>query len=64
MTEKMIDVMIVALTEKMGRINSAAIISGIRTEKMTEDYKACEQMIDRLNLAKEQLASQKSMKKK
>ena len=59
--EKMIDVATKAIVEKMGRINSAAIVSGIRNEKMTDDYKACEELLNKLNKAKVELANQRSM---
>jgi hypothetical protein len=51
--EKSVDIVIDALTMKMGRINSASIISGVVTEKMRKDYSVCEKVLDLFNQAKD-----------
>lgn len=59
--ENEVDVVIDALTKKIGSINSAKIISGVTTEKMEQDYKICEKVLDVMVAAKENFNTAKTM---
>ena len=43
--EKTVDLVIDALQKKMGSINTAAILRGVRTDKMADDYAQCEKAL-------------------
>lgn len=53
--EKSIDIIIGALVKKMGELNTKSLISGVKTEKMVQDYNDCEKTLDILTKAKENL---------
>ena len=59
--ESTIDVIISAVTKRMGDINTCAIVSGIRNEKMQKDYAECEKALDVFNKAKESIERGKEM---
>ena len=59
--EKTVDLVIDALTKKMGGINTAAIVLGMRTDKMASDYAECERALDLFNKAKDSFKSAKAM---
>ena len=59
--EKTIDIVIDALAKKMSSINTAAILSGVRTDKMAEDYAQCEKALDLFNKAKDSFSAAKTM---
>ena len=59
--ESTIDVIISAVTDKMGDINTCSILSGVVNEKMKRDYAECEKALDLLNQAKESIERGKSM---
>ena len=59
--EKTIDIVIDALTKKMGDINTKAIISGVKTEKMENDYAECSKALSLFNKAKDSLSVAKTM---
>ena len=59
--ESEVNVVIDALTKKMGSINSAKIISGVTTEKMEQEYKTCEKALGVMIAAKENLNVVKTM---
>jgi hypothetical protein len=45
----------------MGSINTAAILSSVRTDKMAEDYAQCEKALDLFNKAKDSFSAAKTM---
>lgn len=59
--EKTVDLVIDALQKKMGSINTAAILSGVRTDKMADDYAQCEKALDLFNKAKDSFSTAKVM---
>lgn len=59
--ESTIDVIVSALRNRMGDINTCAIVSGIRNEKMMQDYAECEKALDLMNKAKESIERGKEM---
>ena len=59
--ENTVDLVIDALTKKMGEINTASILMGIRNEKMEREYSACEKALDLFNKAKDSFKSAKTM---
>jgi len=59
--ENIIDVIISAITKRMGDINTCAIVSGTRNEKMVQDYAKCEKALDLMNKAKESIERGKEM---
>ena len=61
--DNLLDVVIDALTKKMGSINTMSIISKIKTERMEQQYSDCDKALDLFNRAKESLENQKAMAK-
>ena len=59
--ESTIDVVISAITDKMGDINTCSILSGVVNEKMKRDYAECEKALNLLNQAKESIERGKAM---
>ena len=59
--DNLLDVVIDALTKKMGSINTMSILSKVKTEKMKDDYTRCEKAIDVFMAAKESSQIAKTM---
>ena len=59
--ENTVDLVIDALTKKMGEINTCAIVLGVRNDKMKEAYAECEKALDLFNKAKDSFKSAKAM---
>ena len=59
--ESTIDVIISAITDKMGDINTCSILSGVVNEKMKRNYAECEKALDLFNKAKDSFKSAKAM---
>ena len=59
--EKTVDLVIDALQKKMGSINAAAILSGVMTNKMVDDYAQYEKALYLFNKAKDSFSTAKVM---
>ena len=55
--DNLLDVVIDALTKKMGSINTCSILSKVKTEKMDREYKCCERALDVMLAAKESIGA-------
>jgi len=53
--DNLLDVVIDALTKKMGSINTLSILSKSKTEKMEREYKCCEKALDVMLAAKDSI---------
>lgn len=61
--ESTIDIIIGALTDKMSRINTFAILSGVKNEKVMQEHTKCEKALGLFNKAKENINTAKIMAK-
>ena len=52
-----------ALIDKMGKLNSVKLISGVMTDGMKKDYELCEQAYDALAKGLESLSTAETMAK-
>lgn len=55
--DNLLDVVIDALTKKMGSINTCSILSKTKTEKMEREYKCCERALDIMLTAKDSVSA-------
>ncbi len=55
--DNLLDVVIDALTKKMGTINTFSILTKTKNEKMDEEYKRCERALDIMLTAKDSVSA-------